>query len=365
VRVLHVDHSGLPGGGQLGLARYARARSKADKSFLFLSGGPVTDSLREQGLSVTMSRLRGVSLRDLVAGRRSLRSEIDGNRPDIVVANSLRAAVAVALARPSAPSIYYARQDLTRASMGTAELAIARALVFPRFQGFIANSRWTLSTFPPGLLAGAPHGVAYPISGVSLPLPVTPTSSGDEPRLLWLGRIAPWKGLHVVLDALQVLSGRGVDATLTVAGAPIHEGAQYTDAIHARVAAEGLRVRFLGHVDDVPELLARHDVLVHSSVLPEPFGQVVIQGMAAGLAVVATSAGGPAEVINDGADGLLVPPGDEVALADTLRRLLTDSSLVDRIGMAARARALSNFTDDRLASGLDSLITDLYRQIAA
>ena len=68
------------------------------------------------------------------------------------------------------------------------------------------------------------------------------------------------------------------------------------------------RVDFCGFVHDVPKFLMDVDILVHASVIPEPFGQVVVEGMAAGLAVVASDAGGPAEVITHEVDGLLYPP---------------------------------------------------------
>jgi glycosyltransferase involved in cell wall biosynthesis len=71
---------------------------------------------------------------------------------------------------------------------------------------------------------------------------------------------------------------------------------------------------------------------VHASVIPEPFGQVVVEGMAARLAVVAADAGGPAEVITHEVDGLLYPPGNVAALALLLRRLADDPALRFRLG---------------------------------
>ena len=80
-------------------------------------------------------------------------------------------------------------------------------------------------------------------------------------------------------------------------------------------------MEFRGFRPDMGSELERVDAMIHASVIPEPFGQVVIEGMAAGLAVVASDAGGPAEVITHEVDGLLYPPGDVAALAVLLRRL--------------------------------------------
>ncbi len=87
---------------------------------------------------------------------------------------------------------------------------------------------------------------------------------------------------------------------------------------------------------------------MHASVIPEPFGQVVVEGMAAGLPVIASDAGGPAEVITDGVDGLLCPPRDAAALAEHLRRLADDPDERARLGAAARLRATA-FRPDRIA----------------
>ena len=107
-------------------------------------------------------------------------------------------------------------------------------------------------------------------------------------------------------------------------------------------------------VDDVEAELAAMDVLVHASVIPEPFGQVVVEGMAAGLPVVAPAAGGPAEVITHERDGLLYPAGDGPALADGLRRIAADPGLRWRLGAAGRRRA-ADFEPENLAGEVMSL----------
>ena len=83
-------------------------------------------------------------------------------------------------------------------------------------------------------------------------------------------------------------------------------------------------------MEDVPLQLETLDILVHASLIPEPFGQVVIEGMASGLPVVAPRAGGPAEVIEDGVTGILYPMGDVGALAGALRELAGKPALRSR-----------------------------------
>ena len=103
------------------------------------------------------------------------------------------------------------------------------------------------------------------------------------------------------------------------------------------------------------------DILVHCSVTPEPFGQVVLEGMAAGLAVIATAAGGPAELITGGVDGILTRPGDAGELAAALRRLQEDSGLRTQLGAAAQRRS-SEFTPERAAQQLLGVFLEILGQ---
>jgi glycosyltransferase involved in cell wall biosynthesis len=90
----------------------------------------------------------------------------------------------------------------------------------------------------------------------------------------------------------------------------------------------------------------------------EPFGRVVIEGMAMSTPVLATANGGPAEVITDGVDGLLLPPRDPAGWADGIRQLLADPARRGSMGRSARAKVETQFDQPAQAA----LIADLYRQ---
>lgn len=181
-----------------------------------------------------------------------------------------------------------------------------------------------------------------------LPLPEAVTlepcrfdRQAEQLRVAMIARISPWKGHDVVLRAVDLARRRGVAVRLLVAGAP-HFGEEALAEDLRRLAHDlGLdeQVAWLGHVEDVPGLLRAVDVVVHASVIPEPFGQVVVEAMAAGRAVVAALGGGPAEIVTDGVDGLLTPPGDVERLADSLIWLATDRGRRERLSRAARLRA--------------------------
>jgi glycosyltransferase involved in cell wall biosynthesis len=101
------------------------------------------------------------------------------------------------------------------------------------------------------------------------------------------------------------------------------------------------------------------DVVVHASTEPEPFGMVIAEAMGCGRAVVISGAGGAAELVAEGIDGLSHPPGDHDALARCLDRLIDDGDLRARLGAAARATAERRFDPDRLAGQLVPLYAGL------
>ncbi|MBE3589392.1 MAG: glycosyltransferase family 4 protein [Firmicutes bacterium] len=153
----------------------------------------------------------------------------------------------------------------------------------------------------------------------------------DVPVVAALARLAPEKGIDLLLDAFAGLAAP-MAPILAVAGAgPLRARLEE----RARRAGLAGRVRFLGHLEDPVQLLRAADVVAVPS-RAEGLGLACIEAMAAGRAVVAAAAGGLPEVVRDEANGLLVPPGDAAALQRALSRLLTDEILRRRLGERAR-----------------------------
>jgi glycosyltransferase involved in cell wall biosynthesis len=160
-----------------------------------------------------------------------------------------------------------------------------------------------------------------------------------------VGRFAPWKGQHLFVDAVGRLADRGADAEFVLAGTALfgEDGYERSVRDQARTSINGDRIRFLDFVDDVPRLLRNLDIVVHASVQPEPFGQVIVEAMMAGKPVIAAAAGGALDLIEDGITGRLVPPGDAAALAAAMRDLMSDPASASRMGMQARASVLERY----------------------
>ena len=113
---------------------------------------------------------------------------------------------------------------------------------------------------------------------------------------------------------------------------------------------------FTGQVDAPEAWYAAADVVVHASVQPEPFGLVLLEAMASECALIAAGAGGPREVVEDGTNGVLVPPGDPAALAGALERLLADEEERRRLGRRGRETVLAKHTTARMVAHFAELI---------
>jgi glycosyltransferase involved in cell wall biosynthesis len=170
----------------------------------------------------------------------------------------------------------------------------------------------------------------------------------DEPLVGMVAHLTPWKGHEEFLRMALAVKDRVSGVRFLVSGGAIyetegHEG--YAERLRRRVVDLGLggRVHLLGNRDDIPEILAALDVLVHCPNAPEPFGRVVAEAMAVGKPVVAARAGGLPEIVEHEVTGLLVPPGDPSACAAAVMRLLADPALRARLGAAGRVHAAAHF----------------------
>jgi glycosyltransferase involved in cell wall biosynthesis len=172
-----------------------------------------------------------------------------------------------------------------------------------------------------------------------------------------IGRLQRWKGQDDVIRAAPAILGAFPDAHVLVVGGTLFGLDPDYPAELARLVGElGLeaRVHLTGQRSDVARLLSAVDVVVVPSRLPEPFGIVQIEAMAAGKPLVSSAAGGNLEVVEHGRTGFLVPPADPAAIATAVCTLLGQPELRRRMGEAGRLRAVREFTVERMTANIVS-----------
>jgi glycosyltransferase involved in cell wall biosynthesis len=178
----------------------------------------------------------------------------------------------------------------------------------------------------------------------------------DCPIVACVARLQRWKG-HSLFLRTGALVHRAISrAHFVIVGGALFGLEQDYEQELRREAAQLLprdHVHFLGHRHDLPEILADIDLLVHCPITPEPFGLVLLEAMAMQVPVVATRAGGPAEIVLDGRTGILVPLGDPELLAGAVIATLSDPTKRRLFGMAARQRVEERFSAQRLVSDLE------------
>ena len=228
---------------------------------------------------------------------------------------------------------YNARSALKRrynAIMASGDLVIANS-------HFIARHVISEHGIDPARIRIVPRGVDarfFDIAPKPGPLP-------DPPLIVLPGRLTRWKGQALMIAALARLRAAGVRARLLLAG-DAQGRLSYVDALQRQIAAADLtdQVVFCGHVDDMPALYRRADLVVSASLEPEAFGRIAVEAQASARLVVAAAHGGALETVEHGRTGFHFAPNDADALARALSQALAlGPDARQSLCLAARARA--------------------------
>lgn len=356
MRVVYLDHVGRLSGGEIALMRLLPHFRHVNAHVILGEDGPLAARLMEEGVSVELMPISPFA-RDL---RKDAVGALGGSpaaafhtfahvvrlairlrrlKPDLVHSNSLKSGFygAPAAQLAGVPMLWHLRDRLAEDYLPRAAVRLTRLLIGGLADGIVANSAATLQTVP----ASARHRVHCVIPDSVQP-PERPERlrahhSGAAETFGMLGRIAPWKGQDLFLRAFASAFPTGTERAVIV-GSPMFGEESYEQELHRLAGELGVagRVEFRGFREDIWRELAAFDVLIHASVIPEPFGQVVLEGMAAGLAVIAADEGGPASLLLDGQTGLLFRSRDAEALAVAMRTLRDSPDRRARLGCAAR-----------------------------
>ncbi|MEV6278720.1 glycosyltransferase family 4 protein [Nocardia sp. NPDC051832] len=352
-RVLFLAHTAAPSGAELATMRLVSALGalpEFEPSVIYTEDGPMVERMRRRGVRTRV--LRGAfDSRAMTIGSGPLRLlagfvallrlgwSVGGaaREADVLVAESTKALVMgiVASRRARIPLVWQVHDRIAADYFGRLPTFVIRLLGRLVAHGYLANSEATLATLSTGR---KPAVVAYPGVELGADLPRTAQREPEDAVVAVVGRLSPWKGQDLLLRALA--ETKTPPRQVFLVGGTFFDEEPYRAGLERLAAELALPVRFTGHVDDPGPYLRDADVLVHCSVLPEPFGQVVVEGMHAGCAVIASGPGGPEEIVADGVNGLLVTGGDQQQLTAALDTLLGDPDLRTQLAAAGRIRAV-------------------------
>jgi len=178
-----------------------------------------------------------------------------------------------------------------------------------------------------------------------------------------IGLLAPYKGQNVFLAALASAIGQGVDLEAYIVGDV------YGDRHHYRKSLESLakeldlsdRVHFTGFQEDVQPFLEKCNFFVIPSIREEGLGIVILEAMAAGRAVIASNGGGTREIIDDGIDGILVPPADSDRLAEAICRLARNTEERRKLAARGKEKVKEKFSEEAMIAS----VIDFYHEVLA
>lgn len=371
MRVLYLSHTAHVSGGERSLLDVLSALPDPIEPAVACPEGPFANAVRELGVPVfrvagtdSSLRLHPVhTVRGLAAmGVAAVTTQRIAARfgADVVHANSIRAGVIAALAHllGGPRAAVYVRDCLPPGLVSTVSLELMGSGV----GAVLANSRYTALTVP-DRFRGQLRVVHSPLDvrrfdPLRCSRDLARRSLGiaeSDIVLVLVAQLTPWKGQD---DAIRVLarlhrSRRDVHLLLVGSAKFLSQATRYdNDSYRAWLGklAGALEVqsnvRFLGERDDVPSLLAAADIALLPS-WEEPFGRSVVEAMAMECAVVATNVGGPSEILDDGMDGILLPPRRPRLWADVVEGLIADHERRARMAKAARSRAKAKFRVER------------------
>lgn len=316
-----------------------------------------------------------------------------GFRVEVLSAGQLRQAHRAAITVARLVSILRAREpDLILDWMGKAHLYCAPAAVLAGMSGRlvwwqhdIPARHWLdrCATMLPAVAVGASSRVSAEAQARMWPsrqtFVVAPGARPPRPaaQAVYLelppgvpvvgivGRLQPWKGQERLLRAQALVRDRGHATHTLIVGGDAHGlSPDYARSLPALVETLGLAdaVTMTGQVPDAGPYIDRMDILVNASE-PEPFGIVLLEGMARGVAVLAVNCGGPAEIVEDQRTGVLARSGDPTALADALEALLVSPERRRALAMAGHERFTQSFTDSAMRVRFFTQMEALVQQI--
>ncbi|MDZ7962661.1 MAG: glycosyltransferase family 4 protein [Aulosira sp. DedQUE10] len=362
MKILFLDQSGKPGGAELCLIDIAKPYRDRALVGLF-ADGPFKTLLQQNHIPVEVLTNQAISVQkssSLLQGLASLKQLLPliikvvqiAQGYDVIYANTQKALVIGAIASFFArrPLIYHLHDILSTEHFSQTNRSIAVNLANYFASLVIANSQASQKAFVQA--GGRADITAVVYNGFDSKIYQTCESEVRQlQKELGLAgkfvvghfsRLAPWKGQHILIDALAKCREQ---VTAILVGDALFGEEDYVQQLHQQVTDLGLknRVKFLGFRADIPQLMAACNLVTHTSTFAEPFGRVIVEAMLCGTPVVATKAGGAMELVEPGINGFLVNPGEPEELAQVINTCLQETDKITTMANNAKNIASQRF----------------------
>ncbi|MDZ8241957.1 MAG: glycosyltransferase family 4 protein [Nostoc sp. ChiQUE01a] len=362
MKILFLDQSGKPGGAELCLIDIAKPYRNDALVGLFADGS-FKELLQQNNIPVEVLRTEAIAVRkqsNLIQGLTSLEQLIPliikvvkkARKYDLIYANTQKALVVGAIASlfSRRPLVYHLHDILSPEHFSQINLHIAVNLANRFASLVIANSQASKTAF---LEAGGRQDIVEVVYNGFESINYQ-TDESDIRKLQQnlelqgkfvvghFSRLAPWKGQHILIDALAQCPPQVI---AILVGDALFGEQNYVQQLHQQVAKLGLenRVKFLGFRSDIPQLMAACDLVAHTSTSPEPFGRVIVEAMLCEKPVIAAKAGGAMELVEHGLNGFLVIPEEPQELAQVIITCLQETEMTATIAKNARITASQRF----------------------
>ena len=377
--ILFFDHTAQWSGGEISLFNLVTHvnQSKYRPLVVLFADGPLREKLEAANIetrivpldqSVSQTRKDEMGASSLLKLRqigsiwrfvRQLRRILKAERAQIAHCNSLKSDIlgGVAARLAGVPAIWHVRDRIENDYLPAPVVHAFRLAARFVPARVIAVSRATLETLPSVRGVAIHNGTVFE----NFPVPTRVPFADNVPIFGIVGRLTPWKGQHVFLHAAAIVRAQIPNAKFQIVGSALFGEDDYERELHALCAQLKLdeAVGWLGFRNDIPDVIAQMDALVHASTTGEPFGQVIIEGMAAARPVIATDGGGVPEIVLDGEAGILVPMDAATPLAAAMLRLWREPENAHAMGESGRERVKREFTIEATARKVEAVWDEL------
>ncbi|ELA3317241.1 TPA: glycosyltransferase family 4 protein [Klebsiella pneumoniae] len=369
-KILFVNHTAKLGGAELSLLDIVQDHKKNSAVLLF-SNGEYEEILNEKGIKCIIEDLDPILLdikkdsgiRLIIKGVFGLLKKLTTikkilNEYDIIYSNTLKSFVICSLVSiiNRKKIVLHLRDALTNEHFSKFSIKLIIFISSISNARVIANSNYTKECFVEH--GGNSKKCEVIWNGID---PDGWTKSVSKSirntnviNILSLGRISPWKGQHLVLEAIKNIPY----AHLRIVGSANFGEHDYYDSLIKFVKDNKLenRVTFYPFSLNVAEHFEWSNVFVHSSTAPEPFGRVIVEAMLCDRIVIATDAGGAKEIINSSEVGILVPVNDAEAITSAINNIYFNSSKYENISSNGKVRASTVFNTANLLKNINGYL---------